>query len=789
MLATVAACVSLTGLAAADEARGVVVDQTSAPVPGVTVQLVDGRQVTKEAVTAADGKFALGPCAAGSQVIASLAGFDKVAVACVEAGRIVLSLGRMSETVDVTAPATLAAESPTSLAVGAVLVRGTMERLPVSSPHMREALPLLPSVIRGADGLLHIDGVRPHESPLLIDGFNVTDPATGVSSIDLPLESVRATEVLRDPMTITFGGALGSLASIDTRAGGDAREAGVQSFVPRPRLTGGGFGRIEGFSPRGFTSGSLGRAVRYLVSAEYDFDRYPVPGVTDSSGKPDTRQMGGSVFARFDVRLSAADTLTAETIFFPRTQRLRGLSPLRAVEAAPTARDRDLFGGLVGRHAFAPGSLFTVRIGVLVHRTEVRPEGSGTPEITPDQSRGDFFSALDRRAQRLEGGVSWQRQLGTGTDRHDLTMAATAEGRMLRGSVSERRVDVRDANGVLVRVLGFGPPSSFTADDGTVGLAVRDLWRRGERLQLDMGARADWSDLGGFAPSARAGFRYALGDDATVVKGGLGTFVGSVPLAAAAFDGFPSRFEGDPGAQELVGLKPVVGRLALPRAFASNLRVERRLARGWEGVLGLSVRRSSRLATLSVRESEGQLLVDSTGRSNYGGAEAALRHTWREHDQLFVSYTRSSARGEFNDFSSLFASGDTEVLQAAGQVRLASDAPHRLLAWATLTLPAGFGLAPAVEWRSGFPYSVVDARRQLVGTPNSSSFPAFFSLDLTVDKTLTIKRKRVKLNVQLFNATNHSNPRDVFAVLGSPRFGTFVNSIGPTVRGDIGIDW
>ena len=353
--------------------------------------------MTKEAVTSADGKFALGRCAAGSQVTASLAGFDKVTVGCPESSRIVLSLGRMSETVDVTASATLAADSPTSLAVGAELVRGTMQRLPVSSPHMREALPLLPSVIRGADGLLHIDGVRPHESPLLIDGFNVTDPATGVSSIDLPLESVRATEVLRDPMTITFGGALGSLASIDTRAGGDALEAGLQSFVPRPRLTGGGFGRIEGFSPRGFTSGSLGSAVRYLVSAEYDFDRYPVPGVTDSSGKPDTRQTGGSVFARFDVRLSTADTLTAETIFFPRTQRLRGLSPLRAVEAAPTARDRDLFGGLVGRHAFAPGSLFTVRLGVLVHSTEVRPEGDGAAEITPEQAGGGFFASMGRR--------------------------------------------------------------------------------------------------------------------------------------------------------------------------------------------------------------------------------------------------------------------------------------------------------------------------------------------------------------------------------------------------------
>jgi hypothetical protein len=619
----------------------------------------------------------------------------------------------------------------------------------------------------------------------------VTDPATGVSSIDLPLESVRAAEVLRDPMTITFGGALGSLASIDTRSGGESLEAGVQGFVPRPRLTGGGFGRLEGFSPRAFASGSAGSAVRFLASAEYDFDRIPVPGVTASSGSPDTRQTGGSVFARVDVRLAGADSLTAEAIFFPRTQRLRGLSPLRTVEAAPTLRDRDLFGGLIGHHVFAPGSILTLRVGLLSHRTELRPEGDGSPEITPAQAAGGFFSTLERRASRLEGGVSWQRQLGTGSNRHDLTLAATAEGRTLRGSVSERTVDVRDADGTLVRVVGFGPPSVFGADDGSLGVAVRDLWRRGERLQLDMGARGDWSDLGGFSPSGRVGVRYSLGDDATVVKGGLGTFVGSVPLTAAAFGGFPTRFEGEPGGGEapLVGLKPVVGRLALPRALASNVHVERRIGRGWEAMLGLGLRRSSRLATLSVRETEGSLVVESAGKSTYRGVEAALRHTWGARDQVFVSYTRSSARGELNDFSTLFASGDTEILQPGGVARLGSDAPHRLLAWATISLPAGFGLAPAVEWRSGFPYSVIDAQRELVGPPNSASFPPFFSLDLVVDKTITVKGKRVKLNVQVFNATNHKNPRDVFAVVGAPRFGTFVNSVGPTVRGDIGVDW
>src|SRR5262249_9969455 len=148
----------------------------------------------------------------------------------------------------------------------------------------------------------------------------------------------------------------------------------------------------------------------------------------------------------------------------------------------------------------------------------------------------------------------------------------------------------------------------------------------------------------------------------------------------------------------------------------------------------VGARRSSRLATLAIDEANGHLMVASTGRSTYREAEVALRHTWGEGGQLFASYTRSSARGEVNDFSTLFASGDTEVLRPGGVARLGSDAPNRLLAWATVPLLAGFGVSPALEWRSGFPYSVVDGRQEYVSAPNTASFPAFFSLDLVVDK-------------------------------------------------------
>ena len=766
----------------ADELHGIVVDQTSLPLPGVTVQLLDGTSVTTSAVTAGDGSFTLPACPPGGRVVASSPGFESVSVPCADAARVVLPLAGAKETMDVTATAA-GADSPSLAVIATRLSETTLQRLPAATPHAREVLPLLPSVVRGPDGLLRIDGVRPHEAPLLLDGFNVTDPATGISSIDPPVESVQSVEVLRDPMAIIFRDALGSLAAIETRTGGGAFEAGVQGFVPRPRLTGGGFGRLEGFSPRGYVGGRVG-AVRYFASGEFDFDRIPVPGVTTGSGKPDAQQVGGTLFGRVDTQLSKANTLSVEGLFYPFSKSRYGLSPLRDENASPTLLDRDVFGGLVDRHVFGKGGIVTIRVGLLSHRTELRPNGDGNAEITPAGWTEASFSSLERRATRIEGSVSWRRSLPTSSGLHNLTVQANFERRRLQGTVAELPVDVRDDAGRLVRAIRFGPAAAIGAGDRAIGLAVRDSWRTGERLQIDGGLRGDWSSLGGFLPSARVGFRYDVDSDAgTVIKGGVGTFVGSVPLSVPAFAGFPTRFD------QGMRLQPLVSGLALPRALAVNARLEQRIALGWDALLGAAFRRASRLATLDVRREEGSLLVSSTGRSTYREAEAAIRHTWGKAGQLFVSYTRSSAHGDTNDFASLFAGGDVEILQQGAQARIAADAPNRVLAWGTFGLPAGFGLSPAMEWHSGFPYAVIDVGRAYVGPPNGASFPAFFSLDLVIDKTLTIMRKRVKLNVQLFNVTDHFNPRDVFAVAGSARFGTFVNSVGPTVRGDIAVNW
>src|SRR5262249_32609063 len=148
------------------------------------------------------------------------------------------------------------------------------------------------------------------------------------------------------------------------------------------------------------------------------------------------------------------------------------------------------------------------------------------------------------------------------------------------------------------------------------------------------GVRVDSSPQDAAVPSARVGIRYGLDTSGkTVLRSGIGRFVGTVPLAAAAFDEYPARtdqfFSADSGevARELV-FKPSRGELHLPRARAVVVGLERALADRLDGQIVFTDRQSSRLTTLDVPVDGGPLRVDSTGSGRYRELQLSVRRTW-----------------------------------------------------------------------------------------------------------------------------------------------------------------
>jgi hypothetical protein len=229
--------------------------------------------------------------------------------------------------------------------------------------------------------------------------------------------------------------------------------------------------------------------------------------------------------------------------------------------------------------------------------------------------------------------------------------------------------------------------------------------------------------------------------------------------------------------------------LRLPKAIATVLGLERQIAPNLDAQVSFTHRRSSDLATFRVPTSSGQLLVESGGTGSYNELQISARRTWPKDQQLFVSYVRSEATGELNDFTAVFKGMDSPLVQPGGVARLTTDAPNRVLTWGTFNLPQRVVLSPAVEWHSGFLYSTLNTRYLYEGAPNSFRFPAFVSADMVVYKTVTLRRRDVDLGVQVFNLTNHQNPRDVYPVVGTPLTGQFTNSVGPVFRGYMLLKW
>src|SRR5262245_55637349 len=96
-------CLPTAVAAEGDGARGVVVDQTGAAVPGATVELVEGTAVSAAVMTSNEGAFALTPCGGDARVRVTMPGFETAVVTCRDAARIVLAVARGSDSATVTA--------------------------------------------------------------------------------------------------------------------------------------------------------------------------------------------------------------------------------------------------------------------------------------------------------------------------------------------------------------------------------------------------------------------------------------------------------------------------------------------------------------------------------------------------------------------------------------------------------------------------------------------------------------------------------------------------------------
>src|SRR5216684_698430 len=145
------------GLAYAQPPQSVVVDQTGLPLPGVRIEVFRGDDIIQSLTTEGDGGFMLSLGRADDIVSAALDGFETARVPRSAADKIVLRLAGTHEVTNVIA-SELVSSGSSMEHLGSTMSAPLALRLPMARPRILQALPLLPAVVRGRDGLLRIGG-------------------------------------------------------------------------------------------------------------------------------------------------------------------------------------------------------------------------------------------------------------------------------------------------------------------------------------------------------------------------------------------------------------------------------------------------------------------------------------------------------------------------------------------------------------------------------------------------------------------------------------------------------
>ena len=255
-----------------------VVDSQAGPIFDASVRIVSGNNTLGESSTLSLGAvdFPKLPCGPVN-VSATKDGFDPASGATVvtNAGHAEITLTMTPQaqrsSVDVTAAAG-AIEQTSSQSTEVRL--NEVKVLPTNPRTVSEILPLVPGIVRSAEGELNIDGSGEHRSALVVNQTDVTDPATGKFGQTIPVDSIESVNVLNTPFLAQYGRFTSGVVAVETRRGGEKWHAELNDPFPDFRIRSWHMRGINDVSPRGVLGGPLLHNRLFLNTAlQYNFQR------------------------------------------------------------------------------------------------------------------------------------------------------------------------------------------------------------------------------------------------------------------------------------------------------------------------------------------------------------------------------------------------------------------------------------------------------------------------------------------------------------------------------------
>jgi len=766
-------------------------------VPGAKVALQGPKALQAE--TDENGKYSFHDVEPGTYTIAaSFPGLEATQEVVIKSGAVAktdLELKPVAVTTSVTVTDTANDEkAPT---ITETISEKTIDDAPNANERFESLLPLVPGVVRGPDGRINMKGARNTQSGALVNSANVTDPATGSSAINLPIDVVSSVQVISDPYDPQYGNLTGAVSTAETKTGNyEQPHFSIQNILPRPRFRDGSLMGVESATPRMTFTGPLVKdKIAITQSFEYRFVRTPVTSLP--ALERDQTLEGFNSYTQLDFNISNKQTATVSLAVYPQRLEYMGLNTFTPQPSTLDYHQRGY--QIYGQHRFLTGtdSALTSQISYKTYDVDTTPEGTGPYQLLINTTEGGFFNRQKRRTDRFEWQESYQFAPRQFLGSHRIKAGIDYSYSNVDGRETFLPAELIGSSNSPIERITFTSPTAFSVSQNAAGLYVSDQWTPFHRLTVTYGLRSDIDSVTATThASPRAGVMFALTNDGkTLLKAGGGIFYDRVPLMFPVFESFPDRTVSflEPNGQvasSTAYVNRITGSLQNPRSTAWNAELERQITNSFSIRVGYENRNTAKDFIVSPLNTGNSGIISLSNGGSGSYREFQVTASYRSARFLLNgSYVRSRAYGSLNDPFLFFGNYPQAVIQPNASGRLSFDAPNRFLVWGDIEGPWKLTVTPVWDIHTGFPWSVQNEYREYIGPRNVDRFPRFSSCDLQVTRPFTVhmgeRHLKMRGGVAIFNAFNHDNPRDVQTIVNSSQFGGFYNDAWRTFRGKL----
>jgi Carboxypeptidase regulatory-like domain len=791
---------------AADTANftGFVLDENGVPVAAVQIKLEDAAAHVYRTASDGAGRFTLKDLPLGDYKLeVRKEGFFVISgrALTLQPGPNELTLTinhaeEVHEQVQVTARANQI--DPQDTAQRDTLTTRDIRDIPVPSPHvLAQSLVALPEITQDNQGNLHIAGARSGETQYLLDGFEIGDPVNGQLTSRFNIDATRAAEVQSSGFGAGYAHAGANILSLDTPDGDDRWRFGTTNPAPGINIQEGV--HLGNWYPRFTFSGPIKRG-RFWFSNSISIQHTFAVVKGQPSGANTWEEWAGDNLLRLQYKITPKHILHAGCLYNIARGTNLGLDALDPVSTTVTGDGRRYFASLKDQ-VWLADTLFDFGVAADESILDYIPQGTQTYVLLVNGSSGNYFQRLNQRGRRLQAVAGmpaatrhWHgtHQLATGLNAASLNYFLSAD----RGEIQALNAFAIDETtcssplqpGCLVRQTIFSGSATPYVSNTQLGAYVQDSWSISKYFVVQAGLRTDWDR---FTQSAMAEPRIhanilPFGDDTSKVSLGWGIY--NVPLnlsqIAQAFDQKQlDTFYNSAGTVAAPGT--VVSQFVLattglqqPRFTMYSAGLQQKLFHNTLFGLQLLARNGSHgFAYVDQQPTQpgGIFLLEDTRKDRYRSATVSARHVFSEDMEVYGAYTRSVAHS--NEVLNPALGSIFYVAQQPGPVLW--DAPNRLVTWGWApTHIWGIQLSYFFEYRTGYPFSVINLEQQLVGPPNSSRFPAYASLNIGLEKKFAFRGYIWGVRVEAVNILNRQNPDTVVNNIDAPNFGTFAGGQG-----------